>query len=90
MAEEAGLAGVRLVEAYLALERRDAARAIIVTVIDEFRAASLNERALIALAYLRDLGPAARPTEAQHVHSYLTRLRHEPALLFRPPEEQRA
>jgi len=88
MPEEAGLAGVELVEAYLATERRDSARDMLHAVIDEFRDAKLNERALVALAYLRDLGPAAQPAAAHHVYSYLFRLRTEPQLLFLPPDAQ--
>lgn len=86
MPEEAGLAGVELVEAHLALERQAVARDVLLAVIEEFREARLNERALVALAYLRDLGPAALPATAHHVHSYLFRLRSEPTLLFLPPE----
>jgi len=86
MVEEAGLAGIELVEAHLALERREIAREILGAVIDEFRDASLNERALVALAYLRELGPEARRESVQHVHAYLLRLRREPALLFHPLE----
>lgn len=87
MIEEAGLAGIELVEAHLALDRSDTARAILTIVIDELRAASLGERALVALAYLRDLGPAVRRESARHVHAYLLRLRREPALLFHPPAD---
>lgn len=87
MVEEAGLAGVEIAEAHLAVGRRDAAQAMIETVIDEFRRANLDQRALVALAYLRDIGPAASPKAARHVRSYLSRLRTEPALLFLPLDE---
>jgi tetratricopeptide (TPR) repeat protein len=86
MIEEAGLAGIELVEAHLALDRTDAAREILAVVIDELRGASLSEHALVALAYLRDLGPAVRRESAHHVYAYLLRLRREPALLFQPPD----
>jgi tetratricopeptide (TPR) repeat protein len=82
LAEEAGLAGVEMAEAYLAMGRRAAASRVILAVIEEFREGKLNERALEALSYLRDLGPEASPQAAQHVYSYLVRLRTEPALLF--------
>lgn len=84
--EEAGLAGVELAEAYIALDRHAAAHRMIVAVTGELRAARLNERALVALAYLRDLGTAARAESARHVYTYLSRLRREPQLLFLPPE----
>jgi tetratricopeptide (TPR) repeat protein len=87
MVEEAGLAGIELFEAHLAIDRPDTAHAVLTSVIDEFRAASLGDHALVALAYLRDLGPAVRRESAQHVHTYLLRLRREPALLFHPPDE---
>jgi tetratricopeptide (TPR) repeat protein len=88
MPEEAGLAGVELAEAFIALRKTDEARAVVEEVIEEFRRASLNERALVALAYLRDLGPATRREVVQHVYTYLSRLRREPALLFCPLDEQ--
>jgi len=88
LAEEGGLAGVDLVEAYLALEKRDAARRLLLAVIEEFRAARLNERALVALRYLHDVAPQARRQTAQHVRTYLLRLREEPTLLFLPPDAQ--
>lgn len=87
LAEEAGLAGVEMAEAYLALERRRAATRVILAVIDEFSAARLNEHALVALAYLRDLGGEASREAARHVYSYLVRLRTEPTLLFREPQD---
>jgi tetratricopeptide (TPR) repeat protein len=54
MPEEAGLAGVDLIEALLATEKRVAARELATAVVDEFRRAGLNERALQALSYLRE------------------------------------
>ncbi len=88
LAEEGGLAGVDLVEAYLATDKRDAARRLLLAVIDEFRAAGLNERALVALRYLHDVAPQARRQAARHVRTYLVRLREEPTLLFLPPDAQ--
>ena len=86
MPEEAGLAGVDLVEACLALGRDSAARTLLEEVIEEFRRSGLNERALVALTYLRDL-PAPRRDTAAHVRTYLSRLRREPQLLFALPDE---
>ena len=87
LAEEAGLAGVELAEAYLGVERPTAASRLILVVVDEFRQARLNERALEALTYLRELGLEASPKAVRHVYSYLVRLREEPTLLFRRPDE---
>lgn len=87
MPEECGLAGVDLVEAFLALDRTAAARQLLEEVIDEFRRHRLNERALVALTYLRGL-PAPRRSTATHVRSYLERLRREPQLLFVVPDER--
>jgi tetratricopeptide (TPR) repeat protein len=86
MPEERGLAGVDLVEALLSLGRTAAARELLEEVIDEFRSHHLNERALVALTYLRSL-PAPRRSTATHVRSYLSRLRREPQLLFVLPDE---
>ncbi|HJQ38044.1 MAG TPA: tetratricopeptide repeat protein [Thermoanaerobaculia bacterium] len=89
MPEEAGLAGVDLIEALLATDHRSAARELAVVIADEFRAADLNERALQALSYLREMADAATPAVAHHVGSYLRRLKEQPALLFAPPAIQR-
>ena len=86
-AEEAGLVGLELAEAYIADDRRAAAQRLILAVIEEFRAAKLNERALASLAYLRERGDASSRELVRHVRSYLVRLRQEPALLFLPPDE---
>lgn len=73
-------------EAYLALGRRAAANRVIRTVVDEFRGAKVSERAVEAVAYLRDLGAEASPQAAWHVHAYLGPLRTDPTLVFRPLE----
>jgi tetratricopeptide (TPR) repeat protein len=88
LSEEAGIAGVDLVHAYLAVQQYDAARRLLVAVIEEFRPSGLNERALVALKYLHDAVPEARPETARHVRTYLSRLREEPARLFLPPDWQ--
>ncbi|HEY0157435.1 MAG TPA: tetratricopeptide repeat protein [Thermoanaerobaculia bacterium] len=87
MPEESGLAGVDLAEAFLVLGRVEAARQLLGEVIDEFRRHHLNERAVVALTYLRDLPAPARGT-AQQVRAYLERLRREPHLLFAVPDER--
>lgn len=89
MPEEAGLAGVDLIEALLATNHRSAARELAIAIVEEFRAAELNERALQALSYLREMADVATPAVAHHVGSYLRRLKEQPALLFAPPPIQR-
>lgn len=89
MPEEAGLAGVDLVEAFLATNQRSAARELATKVFEEFRAANLNERALQAVSYLRETADVATPAVAHHVAAYLRRLEKEPALLFVAPDSER-
>jgi len=48
MPEDAGLAGVDLIEALLATNERVPARELAAMIVDEFRRAGLNERALQA------------------------------------------
>jgi len=89
MPEEAGLTGVDLIEALLATNARAAARDLAGTIVDEFRRAGLNERALQALSYLRETADVATPAVAHHVGAYLRRLKEEPALFFIEPGPQR-
>lgn len=85
MPEEAGLAGLDLVEAMIATGRPATAREITERVLAEFREANLNARAVTALAYLRDLPENARSDRAvRHVRAYIEKLRDEPALAFLP------
>jgi tetratricopeptide (TPR) repeat protein len=85
MPEEAGLAGLDLVEALIATEKPAEARKITENVLAEFRAANLNERAITALAYLRDLPEAWQSDRAvRHVRTYIEQLRLEPARVFLP------
>ncbi|HYK01815.1 MAG TPA: tetratricopeptide repeat protein [Thermoanaerobaculia bacterium] len=86
--EEAGIAGVDLVHAYLAVQQHNAARRLLLAVIEEFRTSGLNEGALDGLQYLHDVLPEARPETARHVRTYLSRLRDEPTLRFLPPDGQ--
>lgn len=85
MPEEAGLAGVDLIECLLAVDARPAARELASAILDEFRQARLNERALQALAYLRETADVATPAVARHVGDYLRRLKEDPTLLFVAP-----
>ena len=70
------------------MDKNDAARRLLLAVIEEFRAARLNERALVALRYLHDIVPHAQRETVRHVRTYLIRLRDEPTLLFLPPDVQ--
>lgn len=83
--EEAGLVGVDLIEALLATDARGSAHSLATTIVDEFRAARLNERTLTAVAYLRDTVPTATARTAHYVGSYLREMRENPAVLFAPP-----
>jgi tetratricopeptide (TPR) repeat protein len=89
MPAEAGLAALDLAEALMAMDHADEARVIAGQALDEFRAAKLNERAITALAYLRDLLPeTSTPTRAiRYVRSYLAELQEEPARAFLPLEK---
>lgn len=84
--EEAGLIGLDLTDALIALGKNDAAHELVAAVLSEFTAAKLNTRALTALAYLRDVLPSTpKPENAvRHVRDYVDRLRREPSLLFLP------
>jgi tetratricopeptide (TPR) repeat protein len=87
--EEAGLVGLDLADAWIALGRTADARELVSTILAEFTAAKLNSRALTALAYLRDvLTSKAEPaTAVRHVRTYVDRLRNEPSLIFLPLPE---
>jgi len=87
--EEAGVAALDIVDALVATNERAAAQQLTEIVLAEFRAAQLNERALIALAYLRDfLREHPAPAGAiRHVRSYLQELRTNPARVFLPLPE---
>jgi tetratricopeptide (TPR) repeat protein len=89
MSEDAGLAGLDLADATIALGRLDEARILVSAVLSEFTNARQNDRALSALAYLRDVLPTiSQPNKAvRHVRQYIDRLQSEPALLFLPLPE---
>jgi tetratricopeptide (TPR) repeat protein len=89
MPEDAGLAGLDLADATIALGRLEEARSLVGAVLSEFTAANLNDHALTALAYLRDVLPTtSQPSNAvRHVRRYLDQLQSEPALLFLPLPE---
>jgi tetratricopeptide (TPR) repeat protein len=81
--EEAGLAGLDLADAFLATGETAAAREAVEEVVAEFRAAGLNQRALLALDYLRDVLPTPRARAAvRHVRTYINELRTSPNQVF--------
>src|SRR5207302_5023218 len=86
MQEEAGPGGLGLADPSDGLGATDDARVLVFPVLDEFARARLNDRALTALAYLRDVLPTTpQPSHVvRHVRHYLDRLRSEPTLLFLP------
>lgn len=55
LVDDAGLTGLDIVEVLVAMGRSDEARALAEQVLQEFRTANLNVRAMHAAAYLRDL-----------------------------------
>ncbi|HEY6844502.1 MAG TPA: tetratricopeptide repeat protein [Thermoanaerobaculia bacterium] len=87
--EEAGLVGLELADAWIALGRMADARQLISDILAEFTAANLNVHAVTALAYLRDVLPSTpKPEKAvRHVRDYVDRLRSEPSLIFLPLPE---
>ena len=85
MVEEDGGQGLVQADVLLALGDVDAARAIITDVIDLFRRAALNERTIVALAYLSEMIATPRAREAvAHVRRYVSDLRDTPRAAFAP------
>jgi tetratricopeptide (TPR) repeat protein len=85
LAEEAGLAGLELAEVHLALGESERAKAFIEDVLEEFRRANLNQRAIEALAYLREVIATRKGQEAvRRVRTYIKELRRNPQQLFVP------
>jgi tetratricopeptide (TPR) repeat protein len=86
--EEAGLAGLDLADVHLATGSVTAAANVVKQVVEEFRAAQLNARALVALRYLSDVLPTPRARSAmRHVRTYIDELRKQPELLFIEPPD---
>jgi len=91
MPEEAGEAGLFIVDALIATEQHELARALTAQILQEFIDAKLKHGAITAIAYLRDLLQTAGDSRAavRHIRSYVEKLQSEPALLFVPPEEDK-
>jgi tetratricopeptide (TPR) repeat protein len=91
MTDEAGLSGLDLADALVTVGRFDEARQVIEDVLREFTAKNLNNRAIRALAYLREIlsSTTSQPRDAvDHVRKYLKRLHSRPSLLFLPLSEE--
>jgi tetratricopeptide (TPR) repeat protein len=84
LAEEAGLCGLEIVVAMLALRDSTAAEALARTIMNEFLAASLNARAITALGYLSEAiaERKASPELAVHIQAYVLSLRTAPEREF--------
>lgn len=84
LAEEAGLAGLLMVEALLLESEAEKAERLARTIMNEFLAASLNTRAMTALGYLTEAiaNRKASPKHASHVYQYVLSLRTEPEREF--------
>lgn len=80
MVEEAGLCALDMVEVHLIEGERVEAKRLATRLVQEFTAASLNRRAVTALAYLNDmLESDSAPTElVRNVSEYLVHLRVDP------------
>jgi len=83
MVEEAGLCGLDIVEV-LVEQAPKAARSLAMEIATEFSNAGFNDRALDALAYLRESieQHRASATIVRHVQSYIAALSTNPALEF--------
>ncbi|MGN6183225.1 MAG: tetratricopeptide repeat protein [Thermoanaerobaculia bacterium] len=79
-AEEAGLSGLEIVECHLLRGEHDEARELASTIVREFAAASLNRRAVAAIASLNEAiaASSATPEFARNVHLYVQSLRFDP------------
>jgi tetratricopeptide (TPR) repeat protein len=80
LVEEAGLCGLELVEAHLLTGNTDEACDLASTIVGEFTAASLNRRAVAAIASLKDAiaASSATPETVRSVQMYVASLRTNP------------
>jgi tetratricopeptide (TPR) repeat protein len=84
LVEEAGLAGLELIEALLMQDRASEAKRLASRIVQEFVAANLNRRAVAALAYLNEIigSTEATPEIVRSVTSYVVALRDDPTREF--------
>jgi tetratricopeptide (TPR) repeat protein len=84
LVEEAGLCGLDIVEAFLVQDMAAPAEQLARRIVNEFTAAQLNTRAIIALGYLSETIAARRASAATaaNVRQYIYSLRKEPDRAF--------
>ncbi|HEX7152394.1 MAG TPA: tetratricopeptide repeat protein [Thermoanaerobaculia bacterium] len=80
ISEEAGLCGLEVVEAMLALDKTTQAESLARRIIAEFTKAGLNKRAITALGYLTEAiaSRSVPPDLVTHVREYIVSLRTAP------------
>lgn len=90
MPQDAGEVALDIVEALVASDQYAEARELTEQALKEFVAARLNDSAITALAYLRDLFPSRVGVRqaVQHVRSHLEQLRSEPLRVFVPIRDE--
>jgi tetratricopeptide (TPR) repeat protein len=78
--EEAGLSGLEIVEAQMLRNEFESAKKLASAIVREFTEASLNRRAVAALAYLNDAiaASSATPAVVRNVGAYIISLRTYP------------
>jgi tetratricopeptide (TPR) repeat protein len=89
MPQNAAEVALDIVEALIATNRHVEARALTEQVVKEFVNADLNDDAITAISYLRDLLPGSEEARraVQHVRLYIKKLRLQPAQLSVPLDE---
>ncbi len=82
--EEAGLCGLEVVECFLLRGETEEARELATKIVHEFTDASLNRRAVAAIASLNEAiaASSATPEIARNVHLYVASLRTDPEREF--------
>jgi tetratricopeptide (TPR) repeat protein len=85
LVEEAGLAGLELAEAHIALREEFRARVLIQEVLGDFARSGLYSRVATAMRYADEMcGHSRGRVAVRHVRKYVERLREAPLLLFAP------
>jgi tetratricopeptide (TPR) repeat protein len=84
---DAALVALELAESLLVTNRADEVPAICRTLLDRFTQSGMSERAVVALAFLRESVASghATPVHVRHVHDFLRDIPVEGERLFAPP-----
>ena len=84
---DAALVALELAESLLVTNRPDEVPAICRTLLDRFTQSGMSERAVVALAFLRESVASghATPVHVRHVHDFLRDIPVEGERLFAPP-----